>query len=161
MKYGIVFLRLENSVYRVLKTLVKTELTTNVIAAFHKQFVVNLNEPNYRYKDKTLYLIDIDSGAQIMNHVAKTQIDPEKLDSIIGSKAMKLFTNAQISKKEQFKTVIVGAIIGFLVGSIIFMLYYTNQINEIQQQYIYDIKNPAELPPIIQSLGVMLKSCRI
>lgn len=130
-KYKYIFLRKEYSTMNV-ATILVTKIAKTQIKLNEKTYIVNLNEPNYNFRNEKIYLIDIESGSQISFNVNNSLLKPDELDRIIGNKLLEDITRGLFANvKEKILWVVMGLIMGALIAFMIMMFVMQNKIDEI------------------------------
>jgi len=155
IKYKIVFLRKIND-YLVFERAIKLKKDKTSIEFRGKRYIINKNNPSYVDKNVFVFFLDIDSGNLYQFDEIKQNINPELIDLMLGKNIIKQLA---VGLKKDLEKLPVAQIImyialGFLIGSLIFMYYYTSKIQDI----ILQCKNNSTDPIIIKSL-IMLVRC--
>jgi hypothetical protein len=144
IKYKIVFVRKEYNTINIIKV-VKLANISNVYKFNNKTFTLNLSTPLFAEKLVKTYIIDFDSGSQLLFDEIKPQLNPEQLDMIISNRIIREITSGLMSDKtDKIIAFVFGLIIGGLVVAVLLMGYFQSKIEEL----LANSSNVVNLNPI-------------
>jgi hypothetical protein len=115
---------------------VQTNDIKKMIALSGKEFALSIENPLYINRMQKTYVLDYDSGSQLTFTEAKAYMTPEELDMIVGQKIIRELTSGVIdNKKEKLINMLLGFVMGALLAAIVAIVYYTNQIQQLIEDY--------------------------
>lgn len=133
--YRFIFLRLQNSVYRV-ERIIKRAKINKLITIDNKKFAVLIDHPSFVEGNNLSYLIDYDSGQQLIFHKIDSKIAPEDLDLIVGQRIIRDLTRGVLDNgKTMLMYALIGAAIGGLAVGVILLAYFNSKIEGIYNSF--------------------------
>jgi hypothetical protein len=134
-RYKIIFIRKQFNAYFVFRV-VQTNDIKKMIALSGKEFALSIENPLYINRMQKTYVLDYDSGSQLTFTEAKAYMTPDELDMIVGQKIIRELTSGVIdNKKEKLINMLLGFVMGALLAAIVAIVYYTNQIQQLIEDY--------------------------
>lgn len=134
-KYKILLIRKHHNAYFLIKVVQQNDLKP-IVKFNDKEFTVSIENPCYITSKQRIYLLDYDNGSQFTLNEAKALMNPTDLDLIVGQKIIKELTAGVIdNRKEKMINMLLGFVMGALIAAMVAILYYTNQIQELIEEY--------------------------
>ncbi|MFW9949619.1 MAG: hypothetical protein ACFFKA_05785 [Candidatus Thorarchaeota archaeon] len=135
VKYKLMLVRKEHNGINVIRY-VNLKKIESLIRFENRTFQINVEKPTIIQDKFRIFVVDIDSNAQIYLIGNEPLLNPDELDMIVSNKIINEITRGALDTfKDKLINIAMGAIIGAMVAAVILMGYYNNKIDEIYQQF--------------------------
>lgn len=133
MQIKIIFYVFANNRPIIIKTLVRRNFI-NQISFQKRTFIIDIEKPTAQYEKTYLYYINFENAVQLFFD-KQTVITPnaDLIDTVVNQSVIdKIAKNISTDKKQLLMFGILGFIMGVLIAALLCVIYYTNQIAEVQ-----------------------------
>lgn len=139
VKYQVIFVRKEHGTNQVM-LVKKLRNPKSSIRVGVKSYLVDYSSPLFIANLTRVYIIDYDSGNQIIANEKGNILTPGELDVILGTKIVKEITQS-VAKRPlaQLIPFIIGLAIGLLAGYLICNIVMQGKLDELTSQLLEDV----------------------
>lgn len=135
-KYKFFFLRKEYGTMNLVG-LIRTNNLSDTIRFKSRTYKISIDKPSFSEGKMKIYIFDFDSGTQLKFDGIESILNPKELDLVVSNGIIKELTEGAISdKKEKIINMILGAIIGALLATMLMFFYMNSKIDEIYKSFI-------------------------
>ena len=137
-KYKVILTLTENGQENVVGVIRPTKV--GILHHGTKAYVIDFEHPLYIRGMERVYVVNSETGTQLLPSEGKLLLRPDELDVIVSTKIVREITSAVHSDgNKQIIAFVIGAIIGILAGYIIGTLILQGKIDALVKELTTDI----------------------